>query len=172
MRGRKPGNSMWSSDFTQLAEGKNDLFKFSSTAERFQRKRSPRSASREEASVLCALPFFVFTAAVVCASLDRVAGGPHRCAAVSLAVINIAAEPDSSESSQWQPRRGRDAGSDWLRGAVSQPRPFLLRSLFSSMSSSVGGEARCKKCPSSAAITHTHTHTHTDSHTEVSEVDL
>lgn len=113
-RNIKPVNSMWSSDFTQLAEEKNGHFKFSSTAEgaeHFQRKRSPRSALREVACVSCALPFFVFTAAVVRASLDRVAGGPHRCAAVSLAVINIAAEPESPESSQWLPRKEREAGS-------------------------------------------------------------
>lgn len=114
-RNVKPVNSIWSSDFTQLAEGKKtDHFKFSSTAEsaeHFQRKRSPRSALRVDACVSCALPFSLFTAAVVCASLDRVAGGPHRCAAVSLAVINIAAEPDSPESSQWRPRKRREAGS-------------------------------------------------------------
>lgn len=75
------------------------------------------------ACVSCALPFSVFTAAVVCASLDRVADGPHRCAAVSLAVINIAAEPDSPESSQWRPRKGREAGS--LRALIGWKQPSL-----------------------------------------------
>lgn len=54
--------------------------------------------------------------------LDQVSGGPHRCAAVSSAVINMRTNPDSPENQPiaWEkwPRCSQHPGSGWLRGAV------------------------------------------------------
>lgn len=72
------------------------------------KKATKRSAVRKrgwkEGRFMCSLcpSLSVFTAAAEGASLplDQVSGGPHRCAAVSSAVINITADPDSPEDSQ------------------------------------------------------------------------
>lgn len=137
----------------------------SSAAEHFQRKRSPRSALRRDACVPCALPFSVFTAAVVCASLHPIEWqADHRDAPPSPQQSLIS---ERTPSLQRAANGGRGKSESLAasaprlaeRSRPSLPRPAPLRSLFSSMSSSVGGEARCKKCPhgpvlSSAARTH------------------
>lgn len=68
-------------------------------------------------------------------------------AAVSSAVINIRTNPDSSQKSQWRGRRGRDARS--IRALIGWEEPSVSskESLFSSVSSPAGNEARCKKYP-------------------------
>lgn len=73
------------------------------------------------------LPFlpFVLTAAVTNASLplDQVSGGPHRCAAVYSAVINIRTNPRLSReepiASEKQARCAQHPCSGWPRAAVS-----------------------------------------------------
>lgn len=73
---------------------------------------------------LPSLPF-VLTAAVTNASLplDQVSGGPHRCAAVSSAVINIRTNPRLSReepiASEKQARCAQHPCSGWPRAAVS-----------------------------------------------------
>lgn len=83
----------------------------SSTAEHFQRKRSPRSGLGCVRSRCPSLFRLHRGCRVRISPPDRVAGGPHRCAAVSSAVINIGARSGSPESGQWRPRKRREPRS-------------------------------------------------------------
>lgn len=125
-RNIKPVNSMWSSAFTQLADQKKNkkiTSSVSSTAEHFQRKRSPRSGLGCMRS-LCPSLFRLHRGCRVRISPpDRVAGGPHRCAAVSSAVINTGADSDSPESSQWRPRKEREPRS--IRALIGREEPSV-----------------------------------------------
>ena len=108
-RNIKPVNNAWSSYFHAADEksvrasgphGEPKKRKKGGKRSEVQKQVGETLEKRFMCSLCPSLP--VFTAAVEGASLplDQVSGGPHRCAAVSSAVINIRTNPDSPESSQ------------------------------------------------------------------------
>lgn len=147
---KKPANNVWSlllfffftqlttNQFWGLFRGKTHGF---GVREGVGKKATKRSAVRKrgwkEGRFMCSLcpSLSVFTAAAQGASLplDQVSGGPHRCAAVSSAVINIRNGPRLSRgqpiASEKRAMCSQHPCAGWLRGPVTHRagEPALIR---------------------------------------------